>query len=129
MMTIEDAILKANEIYSSGWEAQQLEMKRHPDGAQRALQEADQDLRLREYVAELSTHRSGQVMVQRTLERAVGLCPYCGAQYNAGYFLVRHDDGREIRFDIGLIHYVQEGHLISVEDIDIDEMISIMVDA
>jgi hypothetical protein len=129
MMTIEDAILKANEIYISGWETQQREIKSHPDTAQRALQEADRDLRLREYVEELSTHRSGQVSVKRTLERAVGVCPYCGTQYSDGYFLVRHDDGREIRFDIGLVHYVQEGHLISVEDIDIDAMTSIMADA
>lgn len=128
-MTIEDAILKANEIYVSGWQAQQRELKAHPDTAQRALQEADQDLRLRAFVEELSTHRSGKVWVKRALERAVGVCPYCSAQYNAGYFLVRHEDGRELRFDVGLVHYVQEGHLISVEDIDIDAMISIMADA
>jgi hypothetical protein len=128
-LTIEEAILKANEIYVSGWRAQQRLFTAHPEAAYRALRHADRELRLREYMEQLSTHRSGKVTVTRCLDRAIGACPYCGAEYNAGHFLVRHEDGRELRFEVGLVHHAHEGHLISVEDIDIDTMISIIEDA
>jgi precorrin-3B methylase len=129
MMTIAEAILNANQIYVAGWEAQQRQFQAHPAAAYRALQEANQNLRLREYVHRLSSHRSGKVMVTRVLDRSIGTCPYCGASFNAGHFLVRHQDGRELRFDVALAHYAKMGHVISSEDIDIYAMIAIMEDA
>ncbi len=128
-MTIEEAVIKANKIYVSGWRRLQRQFAARPEAAYRALRDADRELRLREYMEQLSSHRSGKITVTRHLDRAVGSCPYCGAENNAGHFLVRHEDGRELRFDVGLVHYAQAGHLISVEDIDIDTMISIMEDA
>ena len=129
MMTIEEAVLKANQIYVTGWEAQQRQFRKHPEAARAALEEADRELRVRAYVEELSTHRSGNVTVKRVLDRAIGACPYCDAVHNAGHLLVRHQDGREVRFDVLLVHSAQAGHLISSEDVNIDTRIAMMNDA
>jgi hypothetical protein len=57
------------------------------------------------------------------------MCPHCGASYNAGHFRVRHQDGREVRFDVGLVHNAQAGHPISSQDVNTDTLISMMEDA
>jgi hypothetical protein len=129
MMTIEEAVLKASQIYVAGWQALQRQFQKHPEAAHAALEDADRELRVRAHVEELSTHRSGNVTVRRVLARAIGACPYCDAVQNAGHFLVRHQDGQEVRFDVMLVHYAQAGHLISSEDVNIDTLISVMENA
>ena len=129
MMTIEEAVLKASQIYVTGWQAQRRQFRKHPEAARAALEAADRELRVRAHIEDLSTHRSRKVTVRRVQDRAVGACPYCDAVHNAGHFLVRHQDGREVRFDVVLVHYAQAGHLISSEDVNIDTLISVMNDA
>ena len=129
MMTIEEAVLKAKQIYVEGWQAQQRQFRKHPEAARVALEEADRELRVRAHIEELSTHRSGKVTVRRVQDRAVDACPYCDALYNAGHFAVWHQDGRKVRVDVALVHYAQASHLISSEDVNIDALVSIMEDA
>lgn len=129
MMTIEEAVMKVNQIYVTGSEAQLRQFRDNPEAVRTALQEADRDLRVRAYVEELSTHHSGKVTVKRVLDRAIGACPYCDTVHNAGHFVVQHQDGRQLRFDVVLVHYAQASHLISSEDVKVNTLISMMEDA
>jgi len=127
--TIDGAVRKVQHIYRQGWRAQQQRFRSNPELARRALEEADRAGHLREYVAELSSGRSGLVTVTRQLDRSIGTCPYCGASYNAGSYIVRHTDGREVRFDTALAHHASEGHPITPNDVDIDLLLLLLADA
>ena len=129
MSTIHEAVLEVQNIYRKGWRAQQQRFRTNPELARRALENADRDGRLREHVQELSKYRSGLVTVTRNLDRSIGTCPHCGADYNAGSYIVRHVDGREVRFDTLLAHYASEGHPITKNDVDIDLLLMLMAGA
>ena len=73
-------------------------------------------------------YRSGKVTLDaRYLERGIIPCPICGAMMGMGMLTLRHEDGRAVRFQPGLFHYVQAGH--PIEGVDVALLVAIMADA
>jgi len=73
-------------------------------------------------------YRSGKVTLDaRCLERGIISCPYCGAMMGMGMLTLRHEDGRAVRFQPGLFHYVQAGH--PIEGVNVALLVAIMEDA
>ena len=56
-------------------------------------------------------------------------CPVCGATTGMGHIEVSHDDGRRVRIDVQLYHYVQVGHSISQEQLDSELLCGMLADA
>jgi hypothetical protein len=75
-------------------------------------------------------HRFGEVFIETGMvQRGVQPCPHCGALVGMGQITVWHDDGRKVKFNPRLFHYVDAGHKITARDVDGKTLVAIMADA
>lgn len=73
-------------------------------------------------------YRLGKITLDaRYLERGIIPCPYCGKMMGMGMLTLCHEDGRAVRFQPGLFHYVEAGH--SIEGVNVALLVAIMADA
>ncbi len=72
---------------------------------------------------------SGKVVIRYLITRGVLPCPICGKWTGMGTISIQHRDGRIVRLNPGLYHYVDARHPISKNEVEAEQLIAIIDEA